>query len=231
MRIQRKPIYDLILATFRNNEEIEHFLRDQPEWGDKIANAVPNPRIAFEEYAWETADRLVRWGCAVDYVGAIFDTRHLPIHIRMAAGKILGRELTRELTPDPPPPAPVPSPVVVPTVASVPTPKPIQGKRRMKRRIAKKIIDRIAKGDYPSVRGYECAPGHHPWLRRHEAQRARQRAQLATVPRRLGVEYFAHLGRSAKRWDHFVRVWTAPMLEPPYPIWRGGYYVGARPCP
>ena len=68
---RRKSLYTDILIKFATNDDVDTFLRAQDGWGAKVANSVPNIRVAREEYAWETADRLVRWGCALDFVAAL----------------------------------------------------------------------------------------------------------------------------------------------------------------
>lgn len=68
--MERKEVYRFILAAFRNNAQAEVFLRAQPEYGDRLANAIPNPRVNREEFAFEMADRLARWGYAEQFIAA-----------------------------------------------------------------------------------------------------------------------------------------------------------------
>lgn len=90
MSIERKQLYRFILGAFKNNGAVEEFLRNQPVYGEKIANAVPDPRTDREEYAFEVADRLVRWGYSSDYLEAVIADAATTHAIRSQAKAMLG---------------------------------------------------------------------------------------------------------------------------------------------
>lgn len=92
MAVERKQLYRFILGAFRSNEDVERFLRDQKVYGDKLANAVPSPRVDREEYAFEVADRLVRWGYSSDYLEAVLADEDLGLQVRRNAAEMLGRD-------------------------------------------------------------------------------------------------------------------------------------------
>lgn len=91
MPIERKQLYRFILGAFRSNEAVMEFLSKQPLYGEKIVNAVPSPKVDREEYAFETADRLVRWGYSGDYLEAVIADAATTATVRDQAEAMLGR--------------------------------------------------------------------------------------------------------------------------------------------
>lgn len=90
MAIERKQLYRFILGAFRSNEDVAEFLSKQPLYGEKIVNAVPSPRVDREEYAFETSDRLVRWGYSGDYLEAMIADAATTDTARSQAKALLG---------------------------------------------------------------------------------------------------------------------------------------------